>query len=133
MEVTSSSVYEAISVLTEVVIVFSIALMTRSIKALREAHYELLAKVVGADDGENKPLIRFVVWLSRARIRFPTVCLVVAIAVLGALAFSPATPLAQTSMLAFISLTFVFLMLFTFAHQSVFRQSESRREINIEE
>ena len=126
MEVSSASVYEAISVLAEIVIVFPIALMTRGIKTLREAHYELVQALADAAGDEDRVLLRFAKWLSSVRLWFPAICLVMALIVLAGLAFSPPTPVAQSSILAFISLIFFTLLLFTFSHQQAFHKSKPR-------
>ena len=130
MEVSSASVYEAISVLAEVVIVFSIALMTRGIKTLREAHYELVQALADAAGEKDRVLFQFAKWLSSVRIWFPAICLVMALIVLAALAFSPPTPVAQGSILAVISFIFFTLMLFTFSHQQAFHRSKPRPAVH---
>lgn len=125
--------YKTIAVLAEVSLVWSLGLLGRGIRPLRAAHLNVVSSLRKAADllqEESLPAsLRFGVWLSELLLHIPQLALGSSLAVLGGLAFSPASLTAQFALLSCVILTFLALSLFTFFNRRVIYDHDHRNPV----
>ena len=129
---TSASVYEAIAVLAEVSLVWSLSLLGHVVRPLREAHQDIVDRLSAATGIENTKLpksVRFGLSISKVALWTPRLALMSSVAVLGGLAFSPASAFAQLALLIVIVATFIAHGLFTFLNRELVYKSSSDTSI----